>query len=50
MKRTFLLLIFPLLFHYAHAQNGIISIARYNGSTTTRASSALAWCDWTVLS
>jgi hypothetical protein len=33
MKRTFLLLLFPLLFHYAHAQNGIISIARYNGST-----------------
>ncbi len=33
MKRTFLLLLFPFLFHYADAQNGIISIARYNGST-----------------
>jgi hypothetical protein len=32
MKRTFLLILFPFLFNYAMAQNGVVSIARYNGS------------------
>jgi hypothetical protein len=33
MKRTFLFLLFPFLFNYAMAQrNGVVSIARYNGS------------------
>jgi hypothetical protein len=33
MKRTFVFLLFPLLFNSALAQNGVVSIARYNGST-----------------
>lgn len=33
MKKAILLLLFLFLFHYANAQNGIISIARYHGSS-----------------